>query len=59
MRGMKWSAVVAAGLGIAAVGAIVFAVALMVGEPVFGVVILALGSAVALMGGTMYFAEKR
>ncbi|WP_186004815.1 hypothetical protein [Microbacterium sp. UCD-TDU] len=56
---MKWSAVVAAGLGIAAVGAIVFAVALMVGEPVFGVVILALGSAVALMGGTMYFAEKR
>lgn len=59
MRGMKWSAVVAAGLGIAAVGAVVLAVALIAGQPVYGVVILALGAAVALMGGTMYFAEKR
>lgn len=54
--GMKWSVVVAAGLGVSAVGAIVLAVGLLIGYPVFGVAITALGAGIALIGGTMYFA---
>jgi hypothetical protein len=54
---MKWSVLVGLGFAIAALGAIVLAVGLLIGYPVYGVAILALGAAVSLIGGAKRFLD--
>lgn len=55
---MKWSAIVAVGLAVAAVGLIITAFALLIGQPLWGFVVTALGLGIASIGGAKYFAER-
>jgi hypothetical protein len=55
---MKWSAIVAIGFAIAAIGLVVMAIGLLIGQPLWGSVITALGLGVSLIGGAKYFAER-
>ncbi|WP_396657106.1 hypothetical protein [Microbacterium oxydans] len=55
---MKWSAIVAAGFAVAAVGLIITAIALLIGQPLWGFVITALGLGIGMIGGAKYFAER-
>ncbi|WP_315106380.1 hypothetical protein [uncultured Microbacterium sp.] len=55
---MKWSAIVAVGFAVAAIGLLVLAFGLMMDQPLWGLVITALGGAIALVGGAKHFAER-
>jgi len=55
---MKWSAIVALGLAVAAVGLFLIAVMLLVGQPLWGFVVTALGLAITAVGGAKHYAER-